>query len=207
MTKTTPDSPAIIYQSLLYGIFQRSRAEPYRGFSLAITSINPGEGVSHATRGLANALGEILTQRVAMMELNFLQRKSGSLEEIIHSVDMTEESYIRELKYEAHTNGNGTNGHGTEWQRNLEYRRSCIRRLCSHFDVVLIDCPALKRSGEALSIAAAVDGVIMVVQAGRTTKADIAFAERQIVGVGGKLEGHILNKLSTPFLPRWLSRR
>src|SRR6266702_8963208 len=98
MTKTTSDSPAIIYQSLLYGIFQRSRAEPHIGLSLAITSANSGEGVSHTTRGLANALGEILTQRVAVVDLNFLQRKSGSLEEIIHSVDMTEESYIRELK-------------------------------------------------------------------------------------------------------------
>jgi hypothetical protein len=150
-----------------------------------------------------------LTQRVAVVDLNFLQRKSSSLEEIIHSVDMTEESYIRELKYEAHTNGtNGTNGHGRgEWQRNLEYRKSCIRRLCSHFDVVLIDCPALKRSGEVLSVAAAVDGVILVVQAGRTTKADLAFAERQIAGAGGNLEGHVLNKLSTPFLPKWLYRR
>jgi Mrp family chromosome partitioning ATPase len=206
MTKSRSDNPAMIYQSLLYGIFQRPRADPHIGVSLAITSANPGEGVTHTTKGLANAL-EMSKQQVALVDFSFLQRKSEALEEVIHTVDLTGESHIRELYSEAPPNGsNGSNGSKSQWHRSLEYRKSCVRRLCSHFDVVLIDCPSLRRSGEVLSIAAAVDGVILVVQAGKTTKADLAFAERQITASGGRLEGHILNRQSTPF-SRWFHKR
>ena len=205
MTKPRSDNPAMIYQSLLYGIFQRSRADPHIGLSLAITSVNPGEGVTHTTRGLANALG-MSRQQVALVEFSFLQRRSEELEEVINTVDLTDESHIRELYSEAHSNGsNGSTGLRSPWHRSLEYRRSCVRRLSSHFDVVLIDCPSLRRSVEVLSVAAAVDGVILVIQAGKTTKADIAFAERQIAASGGRLEGHVLNKLSAPF-PKWFYR-
>jgi Mrp family chromosome partitioning ATPase len=202
MTKTRSDNPATIYQSLLYGIFQRSRADPQIGLSLAITSVNPGEGVTHTTKGLANALG-MSRQHVALVEFSFLQRKSEELEEVINTVDLTGDSHIRELYSEVHTNG--STGLRSPWHRSLEYRKSCVRRLCAHFDVVLVDCPSLRRSSEVLSVAAAVDGVILVIQAGKTTKADIAFAERQIAASGGRLEGHVLNRLSVPF-PRWFYR-
>jgi Mrp family chromosome partitioning ATPase len=200
MTKTTTDNTAIIYLNLLYGIFQRSRANPHFGVSLAVTSANPGEGVTRTIRGLANALGQMSTQRVLVVEFDLLQRKSDALEEIISAADLKDGSHIRELYYEAHTNGtNGASVAMGKWHRSIEYRRSCIRRLCVHFDVVLIDCQALRRSSESLSVAAAVDGVILVIQAGKTTKADVAFAERQIAAAGGNLEGHVLNKPSSSF--------
>jgi Mrp family chromosome partitioning ATPase len=206
MTKTTLVNPVRIYQSLLYGILQRPRADPHSGLSLAITSANPGEGVTYTTRGLANALGEMMSaHRVVLVDLDFLQHESDSLTEIIGTSDTVDGHHIlRELYCEAHANGN--NGAKSQWHGSLRYRKECIRQLCSSFDFVLVDCPALRRSGEALSVAAAVDGVILVVEAGKTTKLDIAFAERQITAAGGKLEGHILNRLRHPF-PKWLYGR
>jgi len=206
MTKTTLVNPVRIYQSLLYGILQRPRADPHSGLSLAITSANPGEGVTYTTRGLANALGEMMSaRRVVLVELDFLQRESDSLTEIIGTSDTVDGHHIlRELYCEAHANGN--NGAQSQWHGSLRYRKECIRQLCSSFDFVLVDCPSLRRSGEALSVAAAVDGVILVVEAGKTTKLDIAFAERQITAAGGKLEGHILNRLRRP-IPKWLYGR
>src|SRR5882757_9273927 len=138
MTKTKSDNPAMIYQTLLYGIFQRPRADPHIGVSLAITSVNPGEGVTHTTKGLANALG-ISKQHVALVDFSFLQRRSESLEEVINTVDVIGESHIRELYSGAHTNSsNGSTGLRSQWHKSLEYRKSCVRRLCSHFDIVLV---------------------------------------------------------------------
>jgi len=146
----------------------------------------------------------VSAHRVVLVDLDFLQRESDSLTEIIGTSDAADGHQIRELYCEAHANG--TNGAKSQWHGNLRYRRECIQQLCSNSTFVLVDCPSLRRSGEALSVAAAVDGVILVVEAGKTTKLDLAFAERQITAAGGKLEGHILNRLRRP-IPKWLYGR
>lgn len=68
-----------------------------------------------------------------------------------------------------------------------------LRTLRTEYDLIVIDSPPLNDSSEGLPIACKLDGVILVIRAGRTN-ADLAeAAKRSIEGVGAKLLGVALN--------------
>ncbi len=63
-------------------------------------------------------------------------------------------------------------------------------------DWVIVDAPALERSSAALDLAEQVDGIVLVVEADRTTTADVAAARRDLQMRGGKLLGVVMNQVS-----------
>lgn len=69
--------------------------------------------------------------------------------------------------------------------------------------VVLIDCPPLCSSAAVLSLAAHVDGVLLVVEDGKRSKAEIYRAVNTIDAAQGKIVGIVLNKRRY-ILPNWL---
>jgi succinoglycan biosynthesis transport protein ExoP len=92
------------------------------------------------------------------------------------------------------------------WNGSWQYRRDCIDLLRNEFDYALIDCSSLRESGDLLSVAPFVDGVILVVEANRTRRDQIQRAERAVEAAQGKLLGHVLNK-RTYAIPGWIYRR
>ena len=72
-----------------------------------------------------------------------------------------------------------------------------------NFDYVLIDCPSLDSSAQALRWAATVDGVILVVQAGVTRIEQIDTAQRLLQTSSGHLAGIVLNRRTYP-IPKFL---
>ena len=74
------------------------------------------------------------------------------------------------------------------------------------FDNILIDCGSLKNSTDAAVLAASVDGVVIVVDAGESRNDEILNAQRTIETAGGKFLGYVLNKRRYP-VPEWLYRR
>jgi Mrp family chromosome partitioning ATPase len=68
-----------------------------------------------------------------------------------------------------------------------------------------IDCGSLSESQDLMRLAPLVDGVILVVEANRTQKEQIRYAERTIESVHGRLLGHVLNKRTYP-IPNWCHR-
>jgi Mrp family chromosome partitioning ATPase len=50
-----------------------------------------------------------------------------------------------------------------------------------------------------------VDGVVLVVEANRTRREQIVYAERNIESAGGRILGHVLNK-RTYAIPAWFHR-
>jgi Mrp family chromosome partitioning ATPase len=77
--------------------------------------------------------------------------------------------------------------------------------LRANSDCVLIDCKPLDTSADLLRFAAVADGVVLVVEAGRTTKDELERAGRLIQEARGKLLGCVLNKRRYP-IPNWLYR-
>jgi Mrp family chromosome partitioning ATPase len=73
------------------------------------------------------------------------------------------------------------------------------------FDCVLIDCGSLDSSLNLLHIAPACDGVVVVVEAGRTSRAQVARATQVVREAKGALLGFVLNKRRYP-IPGWLYR-
>jgi len=78
-----------------------------------------------------------------------------------------------------------------------------IRR---QFGWVLVDCPSLRESDLALALAPHTDGVVFVVAADRTKRAEIVRAQKSLATSSAALLGFVLNKRTYP-VPDFLYHR
>lgn len=196
-----------IYHTLLYTVFQKPRESDSGGIVVAVSSANPGEGVTYVSRALLYELGKCELNSVAGVSVNFLRK--------LHEPTL---EAIRKFISGSDLRGDAEAVEGTRreerlairertgpWEGSWQYRRDCIDLLRSEFDYTIIDCPSLKESGDLLSVAPFVDGVILVIEANRTRRDEPRQAEQSIAAAGGNLLGYILNK-RTYEIPRWLDR-
>ena len=81
--------------------------------------------------------------------------------------------------------------------------------------VVIIDAPPVLPVTDAVALAEHVDGMLMIVRAGRTTSDQLRQAMTTLTRGGGKVIGLVLNQvavsalgkfhpLSRPYMPRWI---
>ncbi|MBR2615851.1 MAG: CpsD/CapB family tyrosine-protein kinase [Clostridia bacterium] len=68
-----------------------------------------------------------------------------------------------------------------------------LKSMQEHYDFIIIDTPPVNLVSDALSLAGEVDGVVMVVRPGYTTRKDLNSALSQIEFVGGKVLGAVAN--------------
>ncbi|WP_216320911.1 hypothetical protein [Deinococcus aestuarii] len=66
------------------------------------------------------------------------------------------------------------------------------------YDVVLVDTPPLTRQPEIAALAAGGDGVLLVVEAGRTRRAAVVQAAQTATLAGGSVIGLVLNRCGAP---------
>jgi Mrp family chromosome partitioning ATPase len=196
-----------VFHTLLYTVFQKPRDPGSGGIVVAIGAANPGEGVSFVTRALLHELSKCEFNSVAGVNTRFLRKlHEPTLEAIrisLHAAQRSSGGDERVLPRRAGSFG-GDEQRGL-WEGSWQYRRDCIDLLRSEFDHSIIDCPSLKVSGDLLSIAPFVDGVLLVIAANRTHRDEPRQAEQCVAAAGGKLLGCILNK-RTDEMPRWLDR-
>lgn len=69
-----------------------------------------------------------------------------------------------------------------------------LRELETRFDRVILDSPPLQAVTDAVVLSRRVDGVVMVVRAGKTLRDDLKRSSRQIRAVGGSIFGTIVNE-------------
>jgi len=84
--------------------------------------------------------------------------------------------------------------------------RGKVNLLRARYRYSIVDCPSLAVSGDALSLAPHLDGIVVVVAANQTHKTQVANVERQIQMVNGKILGYLLNKRKY-MVPDWLYKR
>jgi hypothetical protein len=193
-----------VYQSLLYTVFQRPQERDERGMVVALASANPGAGVSYITRTLVQELGKWKFNSVAQVNTRALRILCEP------SIETFQQSLSRSTGNVCELKSPGTSlifadGAG-RWEGSRQCRQDCIDLLRKEFDYTIIDCPSLKESGDLLSIAAFLDGVILVVEASHTRRDQLLHSERTIEASEGKILGHILNK-RTYEIPGWIYRR
>jgi hypothetical protein len=193
-----------VYHQLIYTVFQKPREKTDAGMVVALTSANPGEGVTYLTRTLCHELAKSAINSVARINARFLRKLYEPTVEVLHRSLSRSSNNISEIGL-MDTSLLLPEGAG-RWDGSWQYRRDCINLLRSEFDYALIDCSSLKESSDLLSVAPFVDGVILVIEANRTRREQIQHAERTIEKAQGKLLGHILNK-RTYMIPDWIYRR
>jgi len=204
----TPEDAArsSAYQTLLYTVFQKPRETGTHGIVVALTSSNRGEGVTYVTRQLVHELGKSDSTSVACVNVNFLRRLHEPTLEAIRSMLSKPAGRPGYDKESVADKGLVVAERRGAWEGSWQYRRECIDLLRSEFEHTIIDCPSLEESGDLLSVAPFVDGVILVVEANRTRREQPRQAELNITAAGGKLLGYILNK-RTYEVPGWLYQR
>jgi succinoglycan biosynthesis transport protein ExoP len=76
-----------------------------------------------------------------------------------------------------------------------ERMRELIRTVGQHYDHVLIDSPPLMNVTDPAILSTLVDGVILVVQAGRSTREIVRRAKQDLRSVGARIFGVVLNNV------------
>jgi hypothetical protein len=183
----------MVHEGLLFKIFQQTDTNN-RGFAVALTSLHPGAGVTEMTNSLADALGqEGEPCAIALSSHTLSHGDSHSIEADLSRGEVTESfSQIEKPKTIR------DNWHNT--QANLA---TSLDRLRLTYRYVLIDCPSMKEAQDAIRLAPLVDGIVLVIEANRTKREQMLYAERAIEAAKGKILGHVLNK-RTYVVPDWL---
>ncbi len=76
-----------------------------------------------------------------------------------------------------------------------ERMKEALRVLSGRFDHILIDSPPLMNVTDPVILSTMVDGVILVIQAGRSTRDALRRARQELSSVGAKIFGVVLNNL------------
>lgn len=202
------DPSTSVYHRLMYTVLQKPRENHEGGVVIALGSSNPGAGVTYVARGLLRELAKSELTSVAGVNVSFLRKLHEP------TVEAIRKSVSRQVSDASSENENSGNVESPRrslavperrgpWEASWQYRRNCIDLLRGEFDYTIIDCPSLGESGDVLSIAPFVDGIILVVEANRTRRDQPRIAEQQISAAGGTFLGYILNKRVRE-VPRWL---
>lgn len=77
----------------------------------------------------------------------------------------------------------------------LSTRPDWWRQLRRSADWIIVDAPALDRAGAGLAMASQMDGVVLVVQADRTSPEDVTALRQEIEGHGGHVLGVVMNRM------------
>ena len=196
-----------VFHTLLYTVFQKPRDPDAGGVVVAVGSPNPGEGVTFVARALLHELGRCEFNSVAGVNMSFLRKlHEPTLEAIKSSIRTSHPASVGEMHATSRRAGSLVSSERRgPWEGSWQYRRDCIDLLRSEFDYSIVECPSLKGSGDLLSIAPFVDGVLLVIEANRTRRDEPLQAIQSIAASGGTLLGFILNK-RTPEIPKWLDR-
>jgi polysaccharide biosynthesis transport protein len=72
-----------------------------------------------------------------------------------------------------------------------------LNELAQRFDRIILDSPPLQAVTDAVVLSRRVDGVIMVVRAGKTMRDELKRSSRQIRDVGGRIFGIIVNEFDS----------
>jgi Mrp family chromosome partitioning ATPase len=193
-----------IYDMLLYTVLQKPRDSASGGIVIALSSSNPGEGVTYVARALLQELAKCELTTAAGVNVSFLRRlHEPTLEAIRKSMGDSSAKAEDERVKGRKSRSLALPERRSLWEGSWQYRRDCINLLRAEFDYTIIDCPSLGESGDLISIAPFVDGAMLVVEANRTRRDQPRQAERCISAAGGTLLGYVLNK-QTRDVPRWL---
>jgi hypothetical protein len=175
--------PDLALKGILHSVFHRPASNG--GIAIAFTSANPGEGVSYVSKRIASQIGDARSESVMHLTSAQLGRElwpgaSGRSDGLVIDSQIVPTNTW------------------DDW-------RSKLTKLRSRYRYSIIDCPSLSTGSDVLGLAPHVDGIVVVVAANKTRKAQVMNVEREIQMVHGKVFGFVLNKREY-IVPRWIHK-
>ena len=181
---------------------------------LLVTSIHPGEGKSTTALNLAAAIAQ--TGATAILVDSDLRRPT------VHSNlglprgpgvrdVLTRSGNFREIVRPGPIPGlfaltSGAPIDNPAELMGCEEMRTLLKDLQESYDWVVVDAPPVGGMADALIIGGLVDGIILVIEGDRTTRAVATDGVAQLTSVGGRLLGAIINRVDVKRNAYYLSR-
>jgi Mrp family chromosome partitioning ATPase len=199
-----PRDPSNQYDSLVSRLRQMKReGNPLRAPAIAVVSYESGAGVTSVTRALASRMNSgPIAHRMAEVTVSLspdeFTNTASSMTDFLARLFEQHESAL-ELFFEYP--GEEENCLiRDDPERTLSFE-DYIAAARSLFSCILVECVPLKRSTDIATIAPLVDGVLIVVEANKTTRAQTERLVHIIQTAGGSVLGYILNKQTFPIPP------
>jgi Mrp family chromosome partitioning ATPase len=191
-------------ERLIYTLFQGQTGGMKQATCVVFTSALPGEGVTHVVRQVGLELAKHQNKRTLIVDSRQLQnlgpRDLGLIEQAVRRSNGDRVCVV------TMSGRNREAGARSHWQGDPQFREECLQTLARFFSYILVDCSAISTSAAVVSLAPLADGVVLVVQAGRTKRSQIQFAEEFLRLANAKFLGYVLNKREYP-IPDWLHAR
>ena len=185
-----PSSPLLdCYLPLVQKLFALREEQP-AGVIVAFTSVARGEGVTHVVESLGRKLAEHTWEQVLLTTAADLVGAASALFE-----DGSDR--VPQVQRLVKPRGLHSGPRTLRWDD--------LQGLRHRFGFVLVDCPAMRTSSEALNILSVCDGAALVVAAGEARRTEIENAQKILQASSVKLLGMILNKQVDP-VPGFISR-
>ncbi len=165
------------------------------GAAFVFTAVGPGEGVSVVTGTVARELASESGEKVLIAEANAIGNFAPAQSSEFREPVMREGNGIYRLRPATSFNS-----------ASRAQRFDLLNQLKLLFAFVLIDCPALSVSTEALEFGARSQGLVLVAAAGQVRRSRLLQAKRIIEVSGVPLLGCALNRRTYP-IPEFLYRR
>lgn len=172
--------------------------------TLLVTSAFPTEGKSTVVVNLGLAFSEA-GRRVILADTDILRPAlhqildvpdEGGLVDVLHARREVEQALVPVGDGVWLAPRGGELRPGTRGILATSRLRELLDKLRGQGDLILCDSAPVLLVPDSLFLAAAVDGVILVVKAGQTSGRDLARAKAAVEGVGARLVGVVLNDVS-----------
>jgi capsular exopolysaccharide synthesis family protein len=177
--------------------------------SLLFTGTAKGSGASSTSAGFASSLANAYQQKVLLIDVNlrtpgihkfFKDNNSPLFDLFLNRRPKINKNFSSNL-YVVTCNKNMTQEIDSFFGSNRF--QEFIDKMKGSFDFVILDGPPVTSCPESLVIGSKVDGVILILEAGKTRKSVAIKAKKEIEGAGGNFLGVVLNKRKY-FIPQWI---
>ena len=169
--------------------------------TLVVTSAEPGDGKTTTAANLAAAYAQH-GMRVVLVDCDLRRPRIAGMFDVSKEPGLTQlvlgHASLPEVVRATGVEGLSVIPSGTQPPNPSELlggdrMRTALAALSQAFDLVLLDTPPLLAAADAAILGSYVDGVILVVRAGKTERAAAVQARRQLSTVGARTLGAVLN--------------
>ncbi|PKN64361.1 MAG: hypothetical protein CVU57_14925 [Deltaproteobacteria bacterium HGW-Deltaproteobacteria-15] len=201
------------YEELKTNIFTAHAQESVK--TILFSGTNHGDGSSTTAINFAATLAADPGTRVLLMDVNLrtpslhatfhLEQSHGLSDLLTDGKDP--EKMIKKVKNRSlHVVTCGTCHMGPVSLFESAVFCEFLKFMRAKFDHIILDGPPVLSFSETRVLCSKVDGVVMVVAAGKTREHVAKRAKQEIEGAGGKILGLVLNRRKF-FIPEWIYRR
>ncbi len=182
--------------------------------AILVTGSVRGEGVSDITYNLARVLAEIRAAKVCLIDANFkdptlhkrlkIENQKGFRDILTGGCSLSDAIQKTEVQnFDIIPNG----AVEREKSANVEPNkvRAIIDKLKTRYDFVFLDSSSISQDTSPLVLAGQVDGVVLVIRAGKTRYEVVQNSREQLEFVRARIFGVVLNRRKY-FIPKFIYR-